>query len=34
MLALYEKPPIDAGKEEELAAYVARRKRELPDAWY
>ncbi|MEM9139562.1 MAG: trimethylamine methyltransferase family protein, partial [Pseudomonadota bacterium] len=34
MLATYERPPMDAGKEEELAAYVARRKTELPDAWY
>jgi trimethylamine--corrinoid protein Co-methyltransferase len=34
MLENYEKPAIDPAKEEELAAYVARRKEELPDAWY
>jgi len=34
MLNEYEKPAIDPSKEEELAAYVARRKEELPDAWY
>ncbi|MBE1283329.1 MAG: trimethylamine methyltransferase [Rhodobacteraceae bacterium] len=34
MLDNYEKPPIDPAKEEELAAYVAKRKEELPDAWY
>ncbi|MEM6664255.1 MAG: trimethylamine methyltransferase family protein [Pseudomonadota bacterium] len=34
MLAGWEKPPIDAGKEEALMDFVARRKRELPDAWY
>lgn len=34
MLAEWEKPPIDPGTEEELRDYVARRKRELPDAWY
>ena len=34
MLEVYEKPAIDPAKEEELAAYVARRKEELPDAWY
>ena len=34
MLNRYEKPPIDQAKEEELRAYVAKRKEELPDAWY
>ncbi|MEX0317092.1 MAG: trimethylamine methyltransferase family protein [Ruegeria sp.] len=34
MLEQYEAPPIDPAKKEELAAYVARRKEEIPDAWY
>lgn len=34
MLAQYEAPPIDVAKKEELAAYVAKRKEEIPDAWY
>ncbi len=34
MLARYEKPAIDPAIEEELQAYVARRKAEIPDAWY
>lgn len=34
MLNDYEKPPIDAAVEEELRAYVAKRKEEIPDAWY
>ena len=34
MLDAYEKPPIDAGTKEALLDYVARRKSELPDAWY
>lgn len=34
MLQRYEAPPIDPAKREELAAYVSRRKEELPDAWY
>lgn len=34
MLGDYEAPDIDDAKKEELAAYVARRKSELPDAWY
>ncbi|MEL7467326.1 MAG: trimethylamine methyltransferase family protein [Pseudomonadota bacterium] len=34
MLEDYEAPPIDPGVDEELKAYVARRRRELPDAWY
>lgn len=34
MLNQYEAPPIDVAKKDELAAYVAKRKEELPDAWY
>ncbi|SMX26076.1 Trimethylamine methyltransferase (MTTB) [Pelagimonas phthalicica] len=34
MLNQYETPPIDIATKEELTAYVARRKEELPDAWY
>lgn len=34
MLNQYETPPMDEAKREELSAYVARRKEELPDAWY
>jgi len=34
LLDEYEAPPIDQGVDEELQAFVARRKRELPDAWY
>ncbi len=34
MLNKYEAPPIDAGLREELDAYVAKRKEEIPDAWY
>ncbi|UWQ90583.1 trimethylamine methyltransferase family protein [Rhodobacteraceae bacterium M382] len=34
MLNEYEKPALNPAKEEELAAYVAKRKEELPDAWY
>jgi len=34
MLNRYEKPPIDPAKEEELRAFVAKRKEDLPDAWY
>jgi trimethylamine--corrinoid protein Co-methyltransferase len=34
LLADYEPPPLDAAKREALADYVARRKRELPEAWY
>ena len=34
MLDAYEKPPIDAGTKDALLDYVARRKSELPDAWY
>ncbi|MEX0301866.1 MAG: trimethylamine methyltransferase family protein, partial [Leisingera sp.] len=34
MLNQYEAPPMDDSVKEELAAYVARRKEEIPDAWY
>lgn len=34
MLEEYQAPAIDEGTREELEAYVARRKEELPDAWY
>lgn len=34
MLERYETPPIDAAVDEALQAYVAKRKGELPDAWY
>ncbi len=34
MLNQYTPPPIDAAKKDELAAYVAKRKEQLPDAWY
>ena len=34
MLAKYEKPPIDESVEEARADYMARRKSEIPDAWY
>lgn len=34
MLEEYEVPPLDAAVNEALEDYVARRKRELPDAWY
>ena len=34
MLAAYEAPPLDQAKDEELQAFVAKRKEELPDAWY
>ena len=34
MLGDYQQPPLDQAKREELEAYVARRKEELPDAWY
>ncbi len=34
LLAEYEAPPIDAARLEALEDYVARRKSELPDAWY
>ena len=34
MLDQYEQPAMDAAKEEELRDYIARRKREIPEAWY
>ncbi len=34
MLQEYQAPPMDIAMREELEAYVARRKQELPDAWY
>jgi trimethylamine--corrinoid protein Co-methyltransferase len=34
MLNEYQEPPIDAGVKEELQAFVAKRKEELPVAWY
>jgi trimethylamine--corrinoid protein Co-methyltransferase len=34
LLNEYEPPPIDAGMKEALEAFVAKRKKELPDAWY
>ncbi|MEI8238724.1 MAG: trimethylamine methyltransferase family protein [Actinomycetota bacterium] len=33
-LANYEAPPIDDAVDEELRAFVARRKTEMPDQWY
>jgi trimethylamine---corrinoid protein Co-methyltransferase len=34
MLSQYEAPPMDPATKEELSAYVAKRKEEIPDAWY
>ncbi|WP_170336164.1 trimethylamine methyltransferase family protein [Ruegeria arenilitoris] len=34
MLNEYQPPAMDEAKKEELAAYVTRRKEEIPDAWY
>jgi len=34
LLADYEAPPIDQATDEELQAFMAKRKEELPDAWY
>ena len=34
MLEAYEAPPIDEAVDEALRDYVARRKREIPEAWY
>lgn len=34
MLESYEKPPLEQSIEEALLDYVAKRKSELPDAWY
>ncbi len=30
----YESPPLDQAKDEELMAYIDRRKSEIPDTWY
>jgi trimethylamine--corrinoid protein Co-methyltransferase len=34
MLQDYEAPPMDPAVDEALKDFIARRKRELPDAWY
>jgi trimethylamine--corrinoid protein Co-methyltransferase len=34
MLAAYEQPAIDHDTDEALRDYIARRKREIPEAWY
>jgi len=34
MLKEYEEPPMEQSMREELDAYVAKRKEDLPDAWY
>ncbi len=34
VLARYEPPPMDAGVAEALSDFVARKKAEMPDAWY
>ncbi|MEP1730286.1 MAG: trimethylamine methyltransferase family protein, partial [Sulfitobacter pontiacus] len=34
MLQEYQQPAIDPAMRDELSAYVAKRKEELPDAWY
>jgi len=34
MLKEYQPPHIDEGVREELSAYVEKRKRDMPDAWY
>ncbi len=34
MLKEYQPPAMDQAKKDELAAYVAKRKEEIPDAWY
>jgi trimethylamine--corrinoid protein Co-methyltransferase len=34
LLRDYEAPPMDEAKDEELQAYVMKRKEEIPDAWY
>ena len=34
MLKEYETPPMEQTTREELEAFVAKRKEELPDAWY
>jgi trimethylamine--corrinoid protein Co-methyltransferase len=34
LLKDYEAPPLDEAKDEELQAYITKRKEEIPDAWY
>ncbi len=34
LLRDYQAPPLDVAKDEELQAYLAKRKAEIPDAWY
>ena len=34
MLAAYQPPPMDQGKDEALKAFVAKRKESMPDAWH
>jgi trimethylamine---corrinoid protein Co-methyltransferase len=34
MLEDYEQPPLDVAVDEELLAFIGRRKGEMPDAWY
>ena len=34
LLKEYEAPPLDVAKDEELQEYMAKRKVEIPDAWY
>jgi trimethylamine--corrinoid protein Co-methyltransferase len=34
ILKEYQAPPLDEAKDEELCAYVEKRKGEIPDAWY
>jgi trimethylamine--corrinoid protein Co-methyltransferase len=34
MLAEYEAPPLDAGIDEALLAFIAKRKESMPDAWH
>lgn len=34
MLAEYEAPPLDAGVDEALLAFIAKRKESMPDAWH
>jgi trimethylamine--corrinoid protein Co-methyltransferase len=34
LLEEYEAPPLDEAKDEELVAYIEKRKSEIPDAWY
>jgi len=34
LLAEYDAPPLNAGTNEALQDFIARRKRMMPDAWY